>query len=163
MALTAGQVESVQLYSGVESQVVDMQEGASATTASWYKGDIIVTTSGLVTGVGASGAFTGIATAQATAVDYAKLGIALVDLSAIYLMRMATTTNSARANIGEAFGLSWTAGIQRIDTSATTAGSVDVYLVGIYPEDIGVASAGVDEGRVLVRFVHDVLAGVSGA
>ena len=163
MALTAGQAESVQLYSGVESQVVTMENSTHGSATTWYRGDLVVTSSGLVNDIGASGAFTGIALANASATSYTDIDIALIDLSAIYLMRIESGEESARAYIGEAFGLSWTAGVQRIDISETTAGSVDVYLVGIYPEDIGVASAGVDEGRVLVRFVHDVLAGVSGA
>ena len=161
MALTAGQVESVQLYSGVESQVIEMTGGTHGSATTWYRGDLVVTASGLVNAVGSTGAFTGIALANASATSSTKLDIALVDPAAIYQVRIESGEESARAYIGEAFGLSWTAGVQRIDISETT--NVDVYLVGIHPSDIGVASAGIDEGRVLVRFNYDIFTGVSGA
>ena len=162
MALSAGQVESVQLYSGIESQAVDMQEGASVTATTWYKGDLVTTSSGLVTAIASTGAIAGIALAKATAVDYAKVGIALIDPAAIYVMRMASTDYSARAYIGEAHGLTFTAGVQRILLSAHA--TPDVVVVGIHPSDTHTdGSTGLAEGRILVRFNYDIFTGVSGA
>ena len=159
--LTAGLVESIHLYSGVESQVIEMENGTHGSATTWYKGDLVLAASGLVNSVASTGQITGIATAAASATSYTDIDIALLDPTAIYIMRIAYGSNSARAYIGEAHGLSFTAGTQRIDLTAHA--TEDVYVVGIYPKDVGTASAGVDEGRMLVRFHYDVFTGADGS
>jgi len=159
MALAAGAVESVQLYSGVESQVVPAQEGGTLSANAWYKGDLVVfAADGAVDTVGATGAFSGIASDACTGTDDTKFELFLIDPAAIYMMRVETAKNSAIAYLGNAYGLNFTAGTQRIDPD--NASTVDIYVVGQHPSDVGVAGAGVDEGRMLVRFNYDVFIGI---
>jgi len=161
--LTAGLAESVLLYSGVESQMAPftMENGTHGSATTWYKGDLVVTASGLVNAVASTGAITGIAMAAASATSYTDIDIALIDPAAIYVMRIEYGEESARAYIGEAHGLQFTAGMQRLLLSAHA--TPDVVVVGVHPSDVGAASAGVDEGRLLVRFNYDIFTGVSGA
>jgi len=162
MALATNAVKSVELYSGVESQVVEVQEAASIAANVWYDGDLVTTASGLVSAVASTGAIAGIAGATCTGTDYTKLDLFLIDPAAIYVMRMASTDYSARAYIGEAHGLTFTAGAQRILLSAYA--TPDVVVVGIHPSDKHAdGSTGLAEGRILVRFNYDIFTGVSGA
>ena len=159
MALSAGQVKSVELYSGVESQVVGVQEGTSITALDWYKGDLVkFAGDGKIDAVATTGAISGIAGASCTGVDNTKFDLFLIDPAAIYLMRMEDGKLSALAYVGNKYGLNFTLGLQRIDQNDTS--TVDVYLVGIYDADKGVADAGINEGRVLVRFNYDIFIGV---
>lgn len=160
--LTAGLAISIQLYSGVESQVVQMENGTHGSATTWYKGDLVLAASGLVNSVASTGQITGIATAAASVTSYTDIDIALLDPAAIYLMRMKYGSNSARAYIGEAHGLAYTAGMQRVDLTAHA--TEDVYVVGIHPSDKHAdGSTGIDEGRVLVRFHYDVFTGADGS
>lgn len=159
MALAVGAVESVQLYSGVHSQVVEMEQSTGAVAGTWYDGDLILTSGGLVSGVMTTGVINGIALADSTTVDYAALNVALIDPGEIYVMRMEDGKYSTRAYVGNKYGLNNTAGQQRINQDETS--SVDVYIVGIHPSDKHAdGSTGLDEGRVLVRFNYDIFIGV---
>ena len=159
MALTAGQVESVQLYSGVESQVVQAHEGTSISALAWYKGDLVkFAGDGKVDAVATTLAISGIAGASATGTDNTHFDLFLLDPAAIYLMRIESGEESALAYVGEISGVDFTLGLQRIDISETTTN--DIYIVGVYPPDAGVADAGVDEGRLLVRFCYGNFIGV---
>ena len=73
-------------------------------------------------------------------------------------MRVEDGKYSALAYVGNKYGLNFTLGLQRLDIDDVT--TVDVYIVGIHPSDIGVAAAGLNEGRVLVRFNYDIFIGV---
>lgn len=159
MALTAGQAKSVELYSGVESQVVDAYEGTSISANAWYAGDLIVfAADGAVDTVGATGAFSGIASDSCTGTDSTKFELFLIDPAAIYEMRVEDGKLSAIAYHGNKFGLNFTAGLQRIDPDETSA--VDIYVVGTHPSDTGTALAGINEGRMLVRFNYDIFIGI---
>lgn len=153
MALSAGQVKSVELYSGVESQVIAIPQGTSTTSASFYQGDLVTLTSGLVTGVADHDTITGIAATRATAVDYAGVPIALLDPAAIYVMRVGSAQYSVRTILGQKFDVVFTVGLQRVDTGTT--GNDDIYIVAIHPSDKHAdGSTGILEGRVLVRFSY---------
>ena len=158
MALSAGQVKSVELYSGVESQPIEASE-PSGTVNFFYKGDLVkFNGSGQIAAVASTGAIAGIAGSTATGTANTTFDLALLDPAAIYVMRMLTTSNSALAYVGEISGLDFTTGIQRIDISKTTQN--DIYIVGVHPSDVGASDAGIDEGRMLVRFGYIAFAGV---
>ena len=159
MALTAGQVESVHLYSGVESQPIECQEGTGISPNVWYKGDLVkFAGDGKVDAVATSGAIAGIAGATATGTDDTHFDLFLINPAAIYEMRVEDGKYSALAYVGNKYGLNFTLGLQRLDINDVT--TVDVYIVGIHPSDVGVAAAGLNEGRVLVRFNYDIFIGV---
>ena len=160
MALTAGQVESVQLYSGVESQVVEAQEGTSIEANVWYKGDLVkFAGDGKVDAVATTGAISGIAGSAVTRTSDTKFDLFLIDPAAIYEMRVEYTKYSALAYVGNKYGLNFTTGMQRVDPD--NASTVDIYIVGIHPSDKHAdGSTGLDEGRVLVRFNYDIFIGV---
>lgn len=159
MALSVGYVESVQLYSGIERQPVVVEEAAGVSANAWYKGDLVKCNgAGLFATVATTGVINGIAGAAATGTDYTDFELALIDPAAIYLMRVEDGKLSARAYIGCKYGLNFTLGLQRVNIDETSA--VDIYIVGIYDADKGTASAGINEGRVLVRFNYDIFIGV---
>lgn len=160
MALSAGQVKSVCLYSGVESQVVEAQEGTSISANAWYGGDLVkFAGDGKVDAVATTGAISGIAGATCTGTDNTRFDLFLIDPAAIYVMRMENGKYSALAYVGSKFGLNFTLGLQRIDQNDTS--TVDIYIVGIHPSDKHAdGSTGLDEGRVLVRFNYDIFIGV---
>ena len=159
MALTAGQVESVQLYSGIESQVVEATEGTSISANAWYIGDLVkFAGDGKVDAVASTLAISGIAGATCTGVDNTKFDLFLLDPAAIYVMRIEDGEESALAYVGEISGVSFTLGLQRIDISETTTN--DIYIIGVHPSDVGAADAGVNEGRLLVRFCYGNFIGV---
>ena len=158
MALSAGQVKSVELYSGVESQVVEASE-PSGTALLFYQGDLVLWNgSGQIAAVATTLAIAGIADSDCTGTSGTKFGLALLDPAAIYVMRIEDGEESALAYVGEISGVSFTTGLQRIDISETTTN--DIYIVGVHPSDIGVADAGINEGRLLVRFCYYNFIGV---
>lgn len=161
MAYTEGQVESVQLYSGIERQPIEAQEGDGVSANAWYKGDLVTFTSddGLVDDIASTGAISGIAGDTAVGTDYTKFDLFLIDLAAIYLMRVEDGALSARAYIGNKYGLNFTKGLQRVDPDETS--SVDIYIVGIHSADVGASNVGINEGRVLVRFNYDIFTGIA--
>lgn len=158
--LTVGLVESVHLYSGVESQVVEAQEGTGISANAWYKGDLVkFAGDGKVDAVATTGAISGIASATCTGTDNTKFDLFLIDPAAIYEMRVEYGKYSALAYVGNKYGLNFTLGTQRIDIDDTS--TVDVYIVGIHPSDKHAdGSTGLNEGRVLVRFNYDIFIGV---
>lgn len=157
--LTAGQVESVELYSGEKSQVVEMQNSTHGSATTWYKGDLVVTASGLVNAQAAVGAITGIAMDDASITSYERIDIALIDPAAIYVMRMEYDDYSARALIGLKYPITYSTGYQRINSDSQS--NPDVYIVGIHPSDkLANGSTGIVEGRVLVRFIYTTFIGV---
>ena len=159
MALSAGQAESVRLYSGIESQPVGMENGAHGTATTWYKGDLVKTASGLVNAIASTGAITGIALAASSATTNADIDIQLLDPAAIYLMRVQSSDYSAIAYVGESCALDFTKGVQRVN--ADSASPADVTVVGIYgPDKHADGATGILEGRVLVRFNYICFTGI---
>ncbi len=158
MALSAGQVKSVELYSGVESQVVEATE-PSGTVNYFYKGDLVkFNGSGQIAAVASTGVVSGIAGATCTGTAGTEFDLALLDPAAIYVIRIEDGEESALAYVGEISGLDFTTGIQRIDISQTAQN--DIYIVGVHPSDVGAADAGLNEGRLLVRFCYENFIGV---
>ena len=158
MALSAGQVKSVELYSGVESQVIEASEPAG-TALYFYQGDLVKWNgAGQIAAVASTLAIAGIADSDCVGTAGTKFGLALLDPAAIYVMRIESGEESALAYVGEISGVDFTTGVQRIDISETTTN--DIYIVGVHPDDVGTSDAGVDEGRLLVRFCYGNFTGV---
>jgi len=153
MSYSAGDVPSVQLYSGVESQMAPNRcQEASATALDWYKDDLVefdltgstqyvciadVPDSATVIG--------GIAMAACTGVTGTKLDVALLDPGAIYKMYMDNASYAAPSLVGHAYDLVYTAGTQRVTDTSHTAN--EVIVVGINEDDYAT-----NEGIVYVRF-----------
>ncbi len=158
--LTAGLVESVHLYSGVESQPIQVTEGTSLGANVWYKGDLVkFAGDGKVDAIASTGEISGIAGSAVTRTSDTKFDLFLIDPAAIYEMRVEYGKYSALAYVGNKYGLNFTAGMQRINIDDVS--TVDVYIVGIHPSDTHAdGSTGLDEGRVLVRFNYDIFIGV---
>jgi len=161
MAYSAGDVPSVQLYSGVESQMCPNRcQEASATALDWYKDDLIefdltgstqyvciadVADSDLTIG--------GIAMAACAGVTGTKLDVALLDIGAIYKMYMDSSSPAAPGLVGHGYDLVYTKGEQRVTDATHTANEVNI--VGINEDDYATS-----EGVVYVRFSYYCFEGV---
>lgn len=138
------QDKSVLLYSGVRSQIIEVQEGSSAGS---YKagdlvkfddsGQIVLATNGYIAGIATEDA-TGSAGSASDTQD-----LELIDFYALYLITEAAATAADQVNVGEVYDLDFTAGAQ-FANSATTG---EIHIVGIYPGDLAV-----NGGRYIVRF-----------
>ena len=127
------QDDSILLYSGVESQVITVQEGATA--ASYVANDlirfestgqVILATNAVIAGIAtlaATGAAGGVSDVQ---------DMALLDSTALYIMTAAAAVAPTQAEVGDAVNLDFTAGAQFVETTSSTP---EVYIVGLYPED----------------------------
>lgn len=162
MAYSAGDVPSVQLYSGVESQMAPNRAWETAGSAlDWYKDDLIaydLAGSGAhptVTTVASSAAdINGIAMADSTGTAGIAFDVALLDITAIYKMYMDSTSPPAPTLIGKAWDLVYTKGVQRVTDAAH--GNEEVIVVGI-PENY----YNVNESPVYVRFSYKVFTGIA--
>ena len=162
MPYSAGDVPSVQLYSGVESQMCPNRcQEASATALDWYKDDLIefdLTGSSQYVCIAdvpdAKDNIGGIAMAACVGVTGTKLDVALLDITAIYKMYMDADSPAAPSLVGKAWDLVYTKGLQRVTDAAH--GNEEVIIVGINEDDYAT-----NEGVVYVRFSYKSFAGVS--
>jgi len=144
------QDDSILLYSGVESQVITVQEG---TTAASYvandlirfesTGQVILATNAVIAGIAteaATGSTGGVSDVQ---------DMALLDPTALYIMTAASAVAPTQAMVGDPYNLDFTAGGHWVETTSTTP---EVYIVGLYPEDY-TGSAYTAGGRYIIRFL----------
>jgi len=144
---------SVVAYTGLEPQVVEIDENDGAGANDWYEGDLVKCDSDGELVIATSGVILGVARKAATGTDNTNIPVELINFSEIYVMHYSTTT--AETIIGDVGTITFTAGGHYV-TSTGSAGSADCYIVGLHPGD----DVGTDGGRVLVRFAYNVSAGV---
>ena len=143
---------SVVAYTGLAPQIVEIE--TDAATDAFKVGDL-VTTSGGELDIASSGAILGIAhRASLTAEDDRKIPVELINPNEIYVIKYHTTT--AETIIGEARAITFTVGEHVVAADSGSPGSLDVYIVGLHPDD----AEGDNGGRLLVRFENSIFEGV---
>ena len=160
MAYSAGDVPSVQLYSGVESQMAPNRAWETSGSANdWYKDDLILYD---VTGSGSHPTVTvvasavneidGIAMAAATGTTGTAFDVALLDINAIYKMYTDSASAPDPSLVGHGYDLDYTVGKQRCNTQSHTVD--ELYVVGINEDDYAT-----NESAIYVRFSWEVFVG----
>lgn len=160
MAYSAGDVPSVQLYSGVESQMAPNRAWETAGSANdWYKNDLIIydfTGSGshptVTAVVGSVDAINGIAMAAATGTTGTAFDVALLDPSAIYKMYTDSSNPPGPELVGHGYDLDYSVGQQRLNTQSHTVD--ELYVVGIDEDNYAV-----NESPIYIRFSYKVFIG----
>jgi len=143
------QSKSVLLYSGVTAQTIEQQEASGLSSNAWYSGDCVhISATGYAT-ISTGAYILGIAVDTCTGVDHADFDVELLDFNALYTMTEVSTTATARANIGAAWDITFTAGAHTITTDSTH----HIYTVGIY-EGNDDTTAG---GRYIFKFNQKVI------
>jgi len=145
---------SVVAYTGLAPQIVEIQENDSASANDWYAGDLVKADGDGELVIATTNVILGIALKAATGTDNTEIPVQLINPNEIYVMKYATTT--AETEIGDSRGITFTAGAHVVATDSGTPGALDVYVVGLHPDD----AVGTDGGRLLVRFEGNVLEGV---
>jgi len=141
---------SVLLYSGLNPQVVHIDENDGASANDWYDGDLVKTDAGGEVCIATAGAMLGIARKTATGVDNTDIPVELLDIHSIYTSRVASGTTTAETYIGDILDFTFTAGAHTLAIGGTT----DVYCVGLHPVD-----GALDGGRILYRFLYSIFTG----
>lgn len=142
---------SVELYSGLNPQVVEIQEAAAGSANDFYDGDLVKITSGELV-IGTAGAFMGIARKTATGTASTEIPVELLDVHSIFTGRVASGTTTAETYLGDILDYTFTAGAHTLAIGGTT----DVYCVGLHPVDGALAG-----GRILYRFLGTLLTGTN--
>lgn len=142
---------SVELYSGLNPQVVDIQEAAAGSANDFYDGDLVKCDGSGELVIATAGAIQGIARKTATGTASTEIPVELIDIHSIYSARYKASA-TAEALIGDILDFTFTAGAHTLDESGATT---DVYCVGLHPFD----SVGTSGGRLLVRFLYSILTG----
>lgn len=135
---------SVLLYSGLNPQIIEGQEGA--TSGSFAAGDLIKTDSGGQWVLAATGVCHGIAKTGFTGTQGTKFSVELLDPSSVYVMHHKAAALNQNM-VGLACDLVYTYSAQNVDTAVNTHKEVTV--VGLHPNDIASLPSG---GRLLIRF-----------
>lgn len=136
--------ESVMIYSGDKGQVLQMAEGTAAVALEFYENDLVKGDGSGYLRVATAAKMVGIAQARATAVDYTRLEVEMLNPNAVYVIRAKSNEECLQNMVHESWGLNYAAGGHYV---TRTTGSKEVLIVGIYPGDKDVAG-----GRYLVRF-----------
>ena len=137
---------SILLYSGLDPQVVHIQQAIGGSANAFYDGDLVQTDSNGELVIGASKTYLGIARLTATAVDNVEIPVELIDLSSIYRGRLAAGTTGSEAYIGDGLAITFTPGA----FTFAVGGTDEAYCVGVHPSDGWIAG-----GRILFRFRYD--------
>jgi len=145
---------SVVAYTGLAPQIVSIQENDSASANDWYIGDLVQADGDGELTIASTGSILGIAKKAATGTDNTEIPVELINPNEIYVMKYATTTSEGE--VGESRAITFTAGAHVVATDSGTPGALDVYVVGLHPDD----AVGTDGGRLLVRFEGTILEGV---
>jgi hypothetical protein len=141
------QDESVILYSGVEAQTIEVQEGSSA--GSYEAGDLVYFDSSGQIIIATTGKIAGIATADATAAAGSASDtqdMELLDYNGLYLITAGAAVATAQDDVGDDVNLDFTAGAHFAET---TSSSPEIAIVGLYPGD-AVTTQG---GRYICKFI----------
>ena len=139
-------MSSILLYSGLDPQVVHIQQAIGGSANAFYDGDLVQSDGNGELVIGESSLHLGIARLTATAEDNVEIPVELKDSHSIYVGRAAAGTTTLEAYIGAGLAITFTAGAHTF----ATGGTADAYCVGLHPDDWEIAG-----GRVLFRFRYD--------
>jgi hypothetical protein len=143
--------ESVVAYTGLAPQIVEIE--SDAATAAFYLGDLVKCSSGELV-IATTGAILGIAKKASVTGNDQKIPVELINPQEIYVIKYYTTT--AETLIGESRAITFTVDAHVVAADSGSPGALDVYIVGLHPDD----AEGTDGGRLLVRFEGTILEGV---
>ena len=140
---------SVEVYSyTTPPNIINMQEGT--TSGSFGIGDLVKgDTSGQVV-IGTAAAFFGIARKGYTGTAGTIIPVELLSPDILYVMRAASSTTTAQANVGEEFAVTFTASAHTVAVNTTSGNDGIVYQ--LHPTD-GVKAG----GRYIVKFLPTVI------
>jgi hypothetical protein len=144
--------DSVTSYTGLNPQVIEIQEASGGSALDFYDGDLVKTSSGELI-IATAGAILGIARKTATGVDSTKIPVELINPNEIYVGNY-TASATTEALIGDLVDFTFTVGAHTLDESAA---STDAYCVGLHPAD----AVGTSGGRLLIRFLGSALTAVA--
>ena len=139
------QDRSVLLYSGVEAQTIEVQEGTTA--ASYVDGDLVRFDSSGQIILATNAVIAGIATDDATgSVGSASdvQAMELLDVNALYLITAGAAVATAQDDCGDDVNIDYAVGAHFAETTSSTP---EIIIVGIYPGDLLVSG-----GRYIIRF-----------
>ena len=143
---------SILLYSGLDPQVVHIQQAIAGAANAFYDGDLVQSDGNGELVIGASKTYLGVARLTATAADNVDIPVELIDSNSIYRGRLATATTGSEAYIGDGLAITFTAG----GHTFAIGGTDEAYCVGVHPDDGWIAG-----GRILFRFQYDCFVGTT--